>query len=542
MGHRQRCVLSQLLRPTLRRRARGGEAGIVLTLFALLLVVFLIFVAFAVDLGSVYNLRRQDQSAADVGSLAAAQELPNKSNAVIEAKSYVHDTLKVTFTDAQWNSCTTDTGALSVRATGANCISFDGDSRRIRVRIPDQQYNTAFARVAGISTMKHSAFAIAGLQVAGFGGVLPFGITFTNGGSGHTCLKTGPNGAATPVCTGPFGPGNFGTLSFAVHGPERAQDCSPTQDSVTINNIAIGVDHELSLRYGTPHGSTVVSEDGPPACADLANAAEGDTGNTANKLGAALYSGGGMDDGLGPRLRRGDYGQRTTIAGKTNVDDNPLWSFIPPSLNSSIEDVPTSCQRNQFVNVGGVIDPTFPFVSNANGARTHILNLPGSGQTKLQNQMIKLLERCFAHYEGDDWNDFGALVPAEPPVDPCTGPCSDPVFSLNSSTSDSPDLFDIQYTPRFAYVPEMEATTFCSGSNCTNPWVDFRAVYMQRMCIGNNSCDFEYDPGFGMTGGSDTRANSLTAWLFPKTMLPNGLGESDAPFAIGKSRFVRLVR
>ena len=540
MGHRQRLVLRRLLR-RLPPRA-NGEEGVVLPLFALLLVVFMIFVAFAVDLGAIYNLRREDQSAADVAALAAAQELPNKTAAVAAAKAYAHDTLGVTLTDATWNSCATDTGALSVKASAANCISFDSTSRRVRVRIPDQQYDTAFARLAGVSKMTHSAFAIAGLQVAGFGGVLPFGVTFTNGGAGHACLKSGPNGAATPVCTGSLGPGNFGTLSFSVHGPDRTQDCSPSQDSVTINNIAIGVDHELSRRYASPHNSSVVAEDGPPACVDFANAADGDTGNVSNKLGAALYSGGAMDDGLGPRLRRGDYGQRTTISGNANVDDNPLWSFIPATLDSAVYDIPESCERSQFVDISGGIDSAFPRVSNAYGAQTHILNLAGSGQTKLRNQMVKLLERCFAHYQGMDWNDFGALVPAEPPIDPCNGPCDDAVFSRNSSSSDSPDLYDIQYSPRFAYVPELEATSFCNGSNCVNPWIDFRAAYIQRVCIGNNNCDLEYDPGFGITGGSDSRANSLTAFLFPKKMLPKGLAESDAPFAIGKTRFVSLLR
>ena len=540
MDHRQRLVLRRLLR-RLPPRATGEE-GVALPLFALLLVVFMIFVAFAVDLGAIYNLRREDQSAADVAALAAAQELPNKTAAVAAAKSYAHDTLGLTLTDATWNSCATDTGALSVKASGSNCISFDATSRRVRVRIPDQQYDTAFARLAGVSKMTHSAFAIAGLQVAGFGGVLPFGVTFTNGGAGHACLKSGPNGAATPVCTGSLGPGNFGTLSFSVHGPDRTQDCSPNQDSVTVNNIAIGVDHELSRRYASPHNSSVVAEDGPPACVDFANAADGDTGNVSNKLGAALYSGGAMDDGLGPRLRRGDYGQRTTISGNTNVDDNPLWSFIPATLDSAVYDVPESCERSQFVDIGGVIDSAFPLVSNAYGAQTHILNLAGSGQTKLRNQMVKLLERCFEHYQGNDWNDFGALVPAEPPVDPCTGPCDDAVFSRNSSAGDSPDLYDIQYSPRMAYVPELESTSFCNGSNCANPWIDFRAVYIQRMCVGNNNCDLEFDPGFGITGGSDSRANSLTAFLFPKKMLPNGLAESDAPFAIGKNRFVSLLR
>ena len=51
------------------------DRGLAMVLVALVMVVLLVFAAFVVDVGAVYNLRRQDQSAADSAALAAAQEL-----------------------------------------------------------------------------------------------------------------------------------------------------------------------------------------------------------------------------------------------------------------------------------------------------------------------------------------------------------------------------------------------------------------------------------------------------------------------------------
>ena len=536
------------------RRQRDCESGLTIVFVALVLLVLMIFAAFVVDVGAVYNLRRQDQSAADSGALAAARDISNEASAVDAAKQYANETLGTPLDDATWNSCTVDTGALAVRATSANCISFDSARSRVRVRIPDQFHQTAFGGVVGVDQMQHSAFAIAGIT-RGLAGVLPFGITGAAGGGGHVCLKTGPAGANVPVCTGPTA-GNFGFLSFSVHGTDgRTRACgNGGSDALTIENMAMGADHDFSL-WGPsqqPHGTTAVNDEG---CNLLPNYAEGNTGNTPNNLGAGIFSGGPMSDGLGPRLRRGSFGSRTTIEGKANVDDNPLWKFIDPSMDSVTADVPESCERSQFVNGSGAIDPTFPNVDEP--TRTHILNLPGTGTAKRQNQMLKLLERCFDHYRGLTYTDFGAVTPEPPgdgPDDGCSGPCDDPVFALNSSGADAPDLFDIQYTPRFGYVPQLvctlanpTATTGClpfdNGSNGINRFADFRAIYIQRFCVGNNACDVEFDPGFGTTSsGNDARANSLTAFVFPKNMLPGGLGQSDAPFAVGKNRFVQLVR
>src|SRR5205823_10370158 len=98
------------------RVVRRDERGVTIVLFALLLVVFTVFVAFAVDLGGAFNQRRQTQSGADFASLGAAQDLPDTSvNLVNRVKDLVNDTLGTSFTLADWQTANcTDAGALPV--------------------------------------------------------------------------------------------------------------------------------------------------------------------------------------------------------------------------------------------------------------------------------------------------------------------------------------------------------------------------------------------------------------------------------------------
>ena len=90
----------------------------------------------------------------------------DESDIVDAAKDYAEGTLGHGLTAAQWNSCGTDSGALSTVAAGANCITYT--DRQVRVRIPDQFYDTTFGKVAGVDNVRHGAFAIAGLAPAGF--------------------------------------------------------------------------------------------------------------------------------------------------------------------------------------------------------------------------------------------------------------------------------------------------------------------------------------------------------------------------------------
>ena len=103
-----------------RGEAMTRESRSVLT--TLVLVALLIISAMVLDVGAVYNQRRQDQNAADSGSLAAAAELTHGESAIVDvAKDYAQETLDPghTLTADQWNSCSVDSGAARHRRHGS---------------------------------------------------------------------------------------------------------------------------------------------------------------------------------------------------------------------------------------------------------------------------------------------------------------------------------------------------------------------------------------------------------------------------------------
>jgi hypothetical protein len=136
----------------------------------------------------------------------------------------------------------------------------------------------------------------------------------------------------------------------------------------------------------------------------------------------------------------------------------------------------------------------------------------------------------------------GSLVPSEAPLG-CTSSCSDPVFALDSTSGDEPNLPDIQYTPRFGYVPQISG--FPSGQSDPVEFQRFRAVFIHRLFIERSGTDTIFDPGVTPTApttGSYQRVGEVSVFVFPDGMLPNGLADEQAPFEIGKNRFIRLLR
>lgn len=534
------------------RRARGDD-GVILVLFALTLVGLLVMAAAVVDVGAVYNLRRQDQSAVDSAALGAAQELPAMAASAQEAIALVDASLREPLASNAWSTCGTDAGALAVRHSTANCISFDASRSRIRVRLPDQLYDTAFGRIVGIDQVRHAAFAVAAIRRQGFGGVLPFGIPLTAATSpdGYACLKANSGGQSQPPCDGPdqgnFGPLDLGFFGNASLGTTPSCGSGDTKDRM-VNNIAVGADHDLEPYVsGTAKVDTVACD---TSSADPApNAADTQTGLSAKDTGQGLLGPDIFSDGGSSRLRRqdsrlfGGNGATTSVGGGADeVDDNPLWNFIPPDLASGPGaggNVPVSCQRDQFVDSSG-------------GIPSSNLNLPEEVRLHLapfseQDRLVKLLQRCFTHYQGQAWEDPAsngqpALTPADPRLG-CSGtdpaPCTDPVFGVNSDRAESPDLWDIQYTPRFGYVPQLTGD-FPTGTG-TVMFEAFRPVFIQRVVFKQNAV---FDPGVGdrpVTAGADD-LREVTAFVFPEDMLPDGLADDDAAHAIGKNRFVQLVR
>jgi len=558
-------------------RTRGARAaddqGFVLVLVALILVSMLIFAAMVVDIGGVYAKRRDDQNAADVAALAAVQDLrsPNKETAMFNSvKAHAHTALGTTLTDAQWDSCPSaadDPGALANQISFASCISYN--AVRVRVRLPDQLYQTTFAGLIGRDTIRHSAFAIAGLEPEGFGGILPFAVSGTSAEGGLSCLKSNSNGQASALCGSTSG--NFGFLDFSHFGPvlgepslNTVQSCGSGDTQARIeSNTAMGVDHQLSLQ-GTVHLTPVA--DAPDACQnniEFPDAAYTQTGNLSNEITAGLFHRSTLfSDGEPARLQRKDArlfgtgGSRIDdVATVDDLDDNALWRFIPPNTGptqATVADFPVSCQRNQFVNSSNAYYD--PISANPNLDADVATFLSGVDNTR--DQILALMTRCFAHYRDQSWDGtpVGSLQTTsgqnEPPSG-CDGECTSPVFTLDSDPTESPNIFDIQYTSRFGYVPEI--ASFPSGTSVKVPFVRFRAVYMQRLVIEDGGSQDFFDPGFGpdysgFTSNSDTnlagysRVGESLSFVFPDGMLPGRLADEDAPFLLGVNQFPLLVR
>lgn len=527
-------------------RRASDDSGMALLFMAISLVAMLGFSTFAVDLGGLYNARRQDQSAADTAALGGAQDLTRDDATIVaQVRSLIESTLGLAPGTLDLNSCAgvIDADSVDIPLTGANCISRNAGRSQLQVRLPVQQYASIVGGVVGVDSFDHSAFAIAGRTRVGFGGPLPFAMASgAGGGDGYICIKSGTGGHSSRPCDGASS-GNFGYIDLAFFGDPAlgtVLECGGNAKNRIKNNIAVGADHDFSI-YGDPTdwGSTTVLDTALP-CGSVArpNSMSTLTGNVPEEMGEGMYAGGAglFTDGKPARLQREDSrlfnfdgqadgdGEMRLVAGQM-LDDNPLWEFIDPTG----PDVPSSCQSDQF---------TVPSASLPDGVANHLKDLP------LKDRMRKLLQRCITHYNGLAWGDEGALEPAEVSVG-CSLPCEDAVFGLNSWHNESPDLYDIQYTSRFAYIPELTGA-FPGGTSADVHIAGFRAIFIQRLLIdcNGNTCDYDFEPGVGYNSpsGSPNRADSVTAFAFPDTMLPNDLASGNAPSAIGKNRTIRLLR
>lgn len=576
--------------PTRVHRADGDE-GFALVFIALALVVLMIFTAMVVDIGGVYSKRRDDQTAADLGALAAVHELtvPIDENAMVATvKQQAHQALGTTLTAAQWDSCPNggndpgeDPGVLLHQISFASCVSYN--PVRVRVRLPEQFFKTTFAAVIGRTEIRHSAFAIAGLNPEGFGGVLPFAVSGLSAEGGLGCLKSNSNGQASALCESSTG--NFGFLDFGQYGPaggkpelNTSKSCGAGDTGPRIEaNTAMGVDHALSL-VGTVHVNPVA--DAPDACeVALASpdAAFTRTGNNEDRVTTGMFfcdngtnqcPGNVFSDLKPARLQRalpelfGTGGSRINdVAGVDDLDDNALWRFIPPDTGppgtgaTNTVDFPESCQRNQFVDSN---DDYYADINSNAALDEDIQNFLDGMST--QDQMLALLNRCFLHYKGDSWDGtpVGSLQTSsgtneEPNGCGVDNVCTGPVFDLDSDPSEDPNVYDIQYTSRFGYVPEI--TDFPSGGSEKRGFLRFRAIFIQRLVIEDNGSKYFFDPGFGpdydgFTSNSDDfldasgyeRVGETLVFVFPKGMLPNRLADEDAPFLLGVNQFPELVR
>jgi Flp pilus assembly protein TadG len=469
-------------------RRRRPEGGTTIVLFALTAVVLMVFVAFAVDLGGVANERRQDQTTGDAAALGAAQKMPSDVATLAAAMALVRNNLGLgaaELPDSAFNTC----GAYPARpvvlrdAAGNpyNCVSTDRARSVLRVVVPPRAYATTFARVIGITSLRHSATADAEVKVRGYGGILPFAITVT---SGTGCLKDGPGNKLPDPCNGPD-TGNFGTIRSPLIGSDALGtspgSCpgAPTNHDLE-NNIAVGLDHRVVRWTGGPDYTDTCAQ-APPA--PTPNSIEVKTGFTAGVFENGMIAGTGYSDGLPARLQRGPFPKRPVLGA--NLDNWPLYAFIPPGLAPPA--IPASCRRSSFSGDG-----------------------------------LAQMRVCLADY-------------ANPPP----GVVYQPLFALDTDPGDG--IWDIQRSPRFAYVPLV--SDLPNGSSESRRILGFVPVFLQTLWAGCNkgACDVAFNPdGTSTTPLSTNKQINGMSVLALSGTLPGAL--NDDPYRLDANVFIQLVR
>ena len=394
-----------------RHRRGRDERGQVVVIFAIFLVVLVLFAAVVFDAGALYLEQRQDVAAADAGVLAGGTKLLirttlNKDqigrDAVETARLNLRPAPSTTAWDTLFAGCTDgarDTALypsgnsfrpILVNGSYTDCVHFNVSFTKIRIRIPDQILTTSFSRLAGINTMRTYAVAEATIsQPQVSNRVMPFSTLSPPGAGtqgdllcfvldGQNCGNY-PTNQGIRVLDAPLFGGAPATLTTALNcgSMYSATDSTPNADMTTDDraaaNAALGVDHPLlvkgsepkrgddcgaaggGLRIPTPLPNTIYATQFP----NLANVSPTGARRMIDGLAQGLAFSGAttFSDANGPRFYRFPKGaawpttwpSRVIVKGGTNytVDDRPLWDFIRPNATG----IPATCARSGFVTV-----------------------------------------------------------------------------------------------------------------------------------------------------------------------------------------------
>lgn len=479
-------------------RLLGDEDGAVLVVFALILVVLLLFAAVAVDLAAAFAGRRGAQAGADIAALSGAQEAIGRTAAdalaAVETEVRRISAVNLETTDADWAACADPDrppGYVLVAPTTA-CVSATAVFDRIRVRVPDRSIPTAFARVIGMDVIDVSAAAEVELAVDALGDILPLGLTVADAGETVVCMSDLPGGHATGVaeCDGPT-QGNFNRLDISHWGNSTlgtTRDCTFDNDLLA-ENIALGADHVLGIDNDLVDQD--LCQDGPNATAFPAVLQRTSTGVQSGPLTEGLVT--GTRGGFPGRLTDTSSSVETGTLRSYTLDDSPLWEFIPTGLGNAI---PASCTRESFGGgehdwdrdlwIEQGLDPDLDDPDPLEDDRSY-----------------EHMARCLRDY------DAGAY--------------STPLFTVDSDGDPDNERYDLQRSPRWGWAPV--GTSFGPGA-ASFRILDYVPVYLDTV-LGNCTaagCSFVWSastPGIpSLSGSINTFAKGLVAFRLPAGSVP----------------------
>jgi Putative Flp pilus-assembly TadE/G-like len=342
-----------------------SERGATALLVAISMLVLMGFAALAIDIGLGMNERRQDQSAADVGALAAVQfARPNPgcsgaacfTQAVAQGANAAIDVANSTLDDpslADWSNaalCGAPPTGFTVTPVSP-CVAFTPNFARAWVRIPTIASPTYFGKLFGRDEVSVSAHAIADQKFGNPGPVLPFLVPGNAAGADYNCLKSGPN-PSWGVCQDLPAVGNFGSMDFFIYGnPDRntTKKCTGDTNGRLVSNIARGVDHALG-KHPTGSGAGIGEAANCPNLGAEPDMAQGQPGVGSSIEDGMLYGGtsysldgspydGRIEDGSGFKVRNSGGGKPMV-----KVDNAPLWNFLRGGLPMQCSGVDTSAE------------------------------------------------------------------------------------------------------------------------------------------------------------------------------------------------------
>ncbi len=333
------------------RADRRGEDGAIVVIFAAALVMIMVFVGFAVDLGNFTQRHQQTQDAADAAALSGAQQLgQGSSTSVVAASVENYVDLNDGYAPAPgsnvWDTCpasTIPTNPILFTApagSGEDCVTF-GQIRStttnvIHVVIPPAIVDYTFGRAAGLSSVHISSAATAAVESPGSNTILPVGLKASAMTGGYSCIKGGHGGSNE--CHNIVAPGDEGLLISPRYRTFTGTSNSGTGTNATGEvDLAIGLDHELNV-YPGPSSTVYCDADSSPASTKCGSATENDTpstydlasevylmsGNTANTAVNGLLGGFTADSfTFSPRLAHPDWFQPTETNSATSDPAGP---------------------------------------------------------------------------------------------------------------------------------------------------------------------------------------------------------------------------
>ena len=350
------------------------NGGATIVLVALSLVFLMGMTAVAVDSGILFNDRRQQQSGADVGALAASQFAKTtliSGNAICnaevdedfaacrgaeEALDVIDGTLPGRYSAADWLGCAD--ASMPAEFTQVSflspCINYTDNLQKVRVVLSGTDVDTAFARVIGFDSVRIGALAEAGVDLNISADVLPFAIGPSGAGGTQACFVANASVNLDIVPCDSGNSGNYGKLDIRTYGNSTlgtSEICTGSQQQRMETNINLGADHPLEVTGSSPGIDNDVAN--CPTFTNPVDEVQTWTGNSAGALKAGLFNGIGSPafegrlackapistDTGGENPARGFVSNECADVNNNlaeDIDHTPLWDFVVPGANAEV--------------------------------------------------------------------------------------------------------------------------------------------------------------------------------------------------------------